>query len=75
MFFGKLNKNNILKEILKNKNLKEKYWPDEDIEKYNPENILMSDNKYIKSIYYVFSESNRSKFTSMINGTKNTFGI
>ena len=69
------NKNTILQEILKNKDLKEKYWPDEDIEKYNPENILMSDNKYIKSIYYVFSESNRSKFTSMINGTKNTFGI
>jgi hypothetical protein len=63
-----MNKSNILQEILKNKDLKEKYWPDEDIEKYNPENILMSGNKYIKSIYYVFSESNRSKFTSMING-------
>ena len=44
-------------------------------EKYNPENILMSDNKYIKSIYYVFSENNRSKFTSMINGTKNTMSL
>ena len=70
-----MNKDNILKEILRNKDLKEKYWPTEDIEKYNTENILMSDNKYIKSIYYVFSESNLTKFTSMINGTKNTFGI
>ena len=70
-----MNKNKILREILKNKELKEKYWPTEDIEKYNTENILMSDNKYIKSIYYVFSESNRSKFTSMVSGTKNTFGI
>lgn len=69
------NKNTILQEILKNKDLKEKYWPDEDIEKYNPENILRSENKYIKSIYYVFDESNRSKFTRMISGIKDTFSI
>ena len=70
-----MNKSNILQEILKNKDLKEKYWPDEDIEKYNPENILRSENKYIKSIYYVFDESNRSKFTRMISGIKDTFSI
>lgn len=69
------NKNTILQEILKNKDLKEKYWPHEDIEKYNPENILRSENKYIKSIYYVFDESNRSKFTRMISGIKDTFSI
>ena len=70
-----MNKEKILQEILKNKDLKEKYWSTEDIQQYNTDNLLMSDNKYIKSIYYVFDETNRNKFTSMINGTKNTFGI
>ena len=70
-----MKKDKILQEILKNRDLKEKYWPNEDIEKYNSENILMSKNKFIRSIYYVFSETNRTKFTSMIRGTKNTFEI
>lgn len=70
-----MNKDRILKEILENKELKEKYWPNEDANKWNCRNLLKSDNKFLRSLYFIFDEENKTRFTRMIKGIKDTFEV
>ena len=70
-----MNKEIILKKILNNKELKEKYWPNIDVEKHNVNTLLRENNKYLRALYYLFEESNLVKFTAMINNIKKTFEL
>lgn len=70
-----MNRDIILKEILENKELKEKYWPNEDTNKWNCQNLLKSDNKFLRSLYFIFDEENKTRFTRMIKGIKDTFEV
>lgn len=70
-----MNREIILKEILENKELKEKYWPNETANKWNCQNLIKSDNKFLRSLYFIFNEENKTRFTKMIKGIKDTFEI
>ena len=70
-----MNKEKILKEILTNQELKEKYWDKVDVEKLNLNTLLSERNKYLMALWHLFDESNQVKFTSMINKIKTTFEL
>jgi hypothetical protein len=70
-----MNREKILQEILTNKDLKKNYWPNEDAKKWNFQNLLKSDNEYLKSLYFIFDEKNKTRFTTMIKSIKDTFKI
>ena len=53
-----MDKQVILKEILKNENLKTKYWPEIDAEKENLNTLLMNQNKYIKALNSILNSGN-----------------
>ena len=70
-----MNKDKILKEILKSPELKEKYWPNIDVDAYNISTLLREDSMYLRTLYYIFEESNKTKFTGMIKNIKNAFKL
>lgn len=70
-----MNKDKILKEILNNKDLREKYWSSIDVNKLNINTLLRENNKYLSALYFLFEEKNRSKFTYMITNIKKTFEL
>jgi hypothetical protein len=70
-----MNKENILKEVLKQKELREKYWPKVDIEKLNVNTLIRENNKYLTALYYLFEEENQVKYSGMINNIKKTFEL
>ena len=53
-----MTRNKLLIEILNHPELKEKYWKDEDVKKYNMKTIQRSSNKYIKALFYIIPEQN-----------------
>ena len=57
-----MTRNKLLVEILNHSELKEKYWKDEDLEKYNIKTIQGSSNKYIKALFYLIPEQPSTKF-------------
>jgi hypothetical protein len=70
-----MNKEKILKEILINKELREKYWPKVQIDKLNINTLSRENNKYLTALCYLFEESNQVKFTGMISNIKKTFEL
>ena len=66
-----MNNNKILTEIINNKTLKEEYWPDIDPAEFNVDNLLVSDNKYLKSIYYLLREENDKQLSGLYKKIKN----
>jgi hypothetical protein len=61
-----MDKQIILREILNNKKLKEKYWPEIEPEKENLATVLHSKNKYIKSLHSLLNTDNPNVRTSEI---------
>lgn len=60
-----MNKNSILNKILADKELGNKYWPNEDVKTLNVNTILTSSNPYLKSLHYLLEEKNTSRFPLM----------
>lgn len=65
----------ILKIILENPNLKEKYWPDINVDEVNTNTLLQSTNPYLKALYYLLTETNKTRLRGMTNNVLNTFGL
>lgn len=70
-----MNKENILREVLKQKELRENYWPDIDIEKLNINTLTKETNKYLTALFYLFEEENQVKYSGMINNIKKSFEL
>jgi hypothetical protein len=70
-----MNKENILKEVLKQKELRNKFWPNVDIEKLNVNTLTRENNRYLTALYYLFQEDNQVKYSGMINNIKKTFEL
>lgn len=70
-----MNKENILKEVLKQKELQKKFWPNVDIEKLNVKTLIRENNKYLTALHYLFEEENQVKYSGMINNIKKTFEL
>jgi hypothetical protein len=70
-----MNKENILKEVLKQKELRKKFWPNVDIEKLNVNTLIRENNRYLTALYYLFEEDNQVKYSGMINNIKKTFEL
>lgn len=70
-----MNKENILKEVLKQKELREKFWPNVDIDKLNINTLSREHNRYLTALYYLFDESNQIKYSGMLNNIKKTFEL
>ena len=51
-----MNKEKILQTVLQNEKLKEAYWPNEELSILNTRTLIKSENKYIKSLNYVFDQ-------------------
>ena len=67
-----MDKQVVLKEILENKELKAKYWPEIDSENENVNTLIMSKNKYVKSLNSILNTTNASV---RINELFNIFNI
>lgn len=48
----------LLRKILLSKELQEKYWPEVNVEAQNINTLLSSQNKYLKVLYSLFTDSN-----------------
>jgi len=57
-----MTRNKLLKELLNHPGLKENFWKDEDVEKYNINTIQSSTNKYIKALAYLIPEQPSTKY-------------
>jgi hypothetical protein len=62
----------ILKKILKNKILGEKYWPEiTDVDEINMSIIATSDNIYLKYIYFILTattdQARRNSISNLLN--------
>lgn len=61
-----MNKENLLKAVLNNEALREKYWKDEDLSTLSTKTLLKSSNKYIRSLTYLFDQlPKKSKLESL----------
>jgi len=60
-----MNKDKLLKEILHNKELKEKYWNDIEVENINLNTLYRladeEDNDYLKYLYVMFNNLDSTK--------------
>jgi hypothetical protein len=56
-----MNKETILKNILSNPGLREKYWPEIKPEEQNLHTLAASTNKYVKCIHYLINETSNKK--------------
>lgn len=70
-----MNKEKLLQELLHDPELKKKFWQNVDTEKLNINTLIRENNKYLLSLYYLFEETNQSRFTGMISNIKKTFEI
>lgn len=52
-----MNKEILLKKILQNEELKEKYWPEINPIEHNSQTIMRSDNKYLKALSEFLSDN------------------
>jgi hypothetical protein len=51
-----MNNEELLKKILQSKELN-KFWKDVDIDTINRNTLIKSNNKYLKSLYYILNDS------------------
>ena len=68
-----MNREKLLNLILSNENLKNKYWPEEDITKWNSNNLVQANNKYIKALDLVINEKQYKNY--MKNSLSTIFSI
>ena len=68
-----MNREKLLNLILSNENLKNKYWPEEDITKWNSNNLVQANNKYIKALDLVINEQQSKNY--MKNSLSTIFSI
>ena len=59
-----MTKEKLLQLILNNENLKQKYWPNDDLEILNTRTLINSENKNIKSLHYYFEQQLTKKAKS-----------
>jgi len=70
-----MNENAILKAILSDPTLKKKYWPEINASSQNMKTLLRSDNRYVKSLYYLIDSKQITTQKQMINSIKRTFNL
>jgi hypothetical protein len=68
-----MNKETILNNILVNKKLQEKYWPEIKPEEHNLQTLAGSTNRYVKCIHYLVNEASNKR--NLYNSIFNLFKI
>ena len=70
-----MNEREILKSILNNEKLKEKYWPEIQPEKYNLQSLIRSKNKYLIALHHLLTDTNINLSHGFKGNLKKVFDI
>ena len=70
-----MNKEQILKAVLRDNDLKTKYWPSLNPDEHNMNTILKENNKFLKALHQILNDDNLNLTNGLKGKLKEVFNI